>query len=271
MEPRKSTLKGHVQKRLLIGLVVFAPFALTAWILFKIAEFGYSQLTRPLLWLLDTATEHKWSYLRQMIWDPIAGDYLPHVKFVLFFLSVVLTVLMLYTIGFLSTTFFGRRFIQGIERLLRGVPGAEFLYNTFKQVVGMLSQSRSRAFQKVVLVDYPRTGTLCLAFFTGVTVDSETGETLVNVFLPTTPNPTSGFLLLLKPEEVRETNLTISQASRFILSFGVVELDKLKIRRFSIADYFPPGARGAERKSAASPDGSQTPGVAQDPAGTQGG
>jgi uncharacterized membrane protein len=270
MESRKATLKGHLQRKLLVGLVVFAPFALTAWILVKVGVYGYEQLTRPLFWLLDTATERQWSYLRQMIWDPAANDYLPYVKFALFCLSVVLTALMLYAIGFLSTTFFGKKFIQGIERLLHQVPGAEFLYNTFKQAMELLSRPRSKAFQRVVVIEYPRKGTLSLAFFTGVTFDTDSGDVLVYVFMPSTPNPTTGFLMFLKPEEVWDTDFTVAQASRFLLSFGIVQLDQIQLRPFAIAEYLEHAE--AKNQTPTAPSGSSdSAGAAKTEPGAQGG
>ena len=123
------------------------------------------------------------------------------------------------------------------ERILSRIPGVQFCYNTIKQVTKILSQPRSKAFQKVVMIEYPRRGIRGLAFFSGITVIPKTGEVMINIFIPTTPNPTSGFLLLMRPEEVLETNLTVADATRFIISGGVVSMENLETRPFPLEEY----------------------------------
>ncbi|MFP4379211.1 MAG: DUF502 domain-containing protein [Candidatus Sumerlaeia bacterium] len=244
-------LKDHVKRRLLIGLVVFAPFGLTIFVLIKLVAFGKEGMTKPMVSLLLWLRENFFTISLQRFYNE-DGNLLWWIDFILLFVSIFLVVLFLYFIGLLSATFFGRRYISLGEKALHRVPGAMFVYNTIKQLAEILSRPKSNAFKKVVLVEYPRTDVWALAFFTGVTYLDKNKEIRLNVFLPSTPNPTTGFLLLLKPEEVLLTNLTVSQASRFIFSFGVVEIDKLSCGPFPPAEYLEPSAALVEEKDTVS-------------------
>lgn len=226
--------KNHVRRRLLIGLVIFAPFALTIWILLKLVEFGKNLLIGPFVHLIEESV-HKWPRtIGYMAVDQETGELVGWIEYPVLGFSIALTLFLLYLMGLISATFLGKRVITDGERLLLRIPGVEFVYKTVKQVVEIMSRPRSQAFQKVVLIEYPRRGIRGLAFFSGLTVLQETGEVLVNVFIPTTPNPTSGFLLLMEPKEVLETNLTVSEATRFIISGGVVAMENLRVFPFDV-------------------------------------
>ena len=232
-----SRLQSHLRRRLLIGLLVFAPFGLTIFVLWKLVTWGKDLLTRPIDALLQQLLRSHPDLLRRLLVTDATGGVRLWFDYAALFVSILLTLTGLYLIGVLSATFFGRRYIARGEKLLLRIPGAQFVYNTVKQVVEMLSRPRSQAFKKVVLVEFPRKGVWGVAFFTGVTTDPETGELHVNVFLPSTPNPTTGFLMVMKPSEVLLTDLPVSEASRFVFSFGVVELGQMKTRPFPIEEY----------------------------------
>jgi uncharacterized membrane protein len=95
---------------------------------------------------------------------------------------------------------------------------------------------KSAGFKKVVLIDYPRPGIKSVAFVTGETHIEEQDLHFVNLFVPTTPNPTSGFMLMLPPDQVLETNLRMEQATKFILSFGIINPANLLVRPYSSED-----------------------------------
>ncbi|NQU43552.1 DUF502 domain-containing protein [bacterium] len=237
MSETYKKLKRHIRGRFLIGLVVFAPFGLTFYILVRLVNFGKELLSEPILDFLRWGKDQGWFAHLETFYSPETQEFAWYVDYFALSVSILLVLFILYLVGLLSATLFGRRYIGIGERILRHVPGALFVYNTIKQLVEILSRPKSSAFKKVVLVEYPRKDAWCVAFFTGVSHDTQTGETLVNVFLPSTPNPTTGFLILLKPEDVRLTNLAVSQASRFIFSFGVVELENLKSGVFPPEEY----------------------------------
>jgi uncharacterized membrane protein len=236
-----TRLKQHVRGRFLIGLVVFAPFGLTVWILLKFIAWGKNILTEPIITVLKAVLRERWPHLFTELYEAETGQFVWWVDFSVLIMSVVLVLIFLYLIGVLSATFFGRRYISLGEMLLRHVPGAQFVYNTVKQLIDILSKPKSHAFKRVVLVEYPRAGVWTPAFFTGVTRQPETGEIRVNVFVPCVPNPMSGFLLMFKPEEVRLTSLTVAEASRFLFSIGVVALETVESRPFPIEEYLVKG------------------------------
>lgn len=230
-------VREHFRRRVFLGLLVMAPFGLTLFILYKIVELAMVVLSGPTNHLLRRVLKHAAPSVLENIYRD--GHFVWWVYAPALVLSVVLTMALVYMVGLMSATLIGRRYIAAGEKLLRRIPGALFCYNTIKQVTDIVSLPRSRAFQKVVAIEYPRLGIWGLAFFTGITRFPEKNQTLINVFIPTTPNPTSGFLLLLPVEQVRETALTVSQATRFIISGGVVTLEDLHTRPFPIDEYAP--------------------------------
>lgn len=232
-----TKLKQHIRRRFLIGLVVFAPFGLTIWILIKLIAWGKNILTQPIVGTLKAILRERWPHLFAELYKAETGQFVFWVDLSVLVVSIVLVLVFLYVIGVLSATFFGRRYINLGETLLRRVPGAQFVYNTVKQLIDILSKPKSHAFKQVVLVQYPRSGVWTPAFFTGVTRQQETGKMWVNVFVPCVPNPMSGFLLMFKPEEVRLTTLTVARASRFLFSIGVVALEEIESRPFPIEEY----------------------------------
>lgn len=240
-----GNLKTHFRRRLLIGLVVIAPFGLTIFILIKLVTLGKNLLSYPITLLLQQVMDKRYPDLIPFVTDEKTGRFVWWLELSTLAVSIILVLLILYGIGVLSATFFGRRYITLGENILRHVPGAQFIYNTIKQLVDILSRPKSNAFKQVVLVEYPRRGVWSLAFFTGYTRLPDTEKVKINVFLPSTPNPTTGFLLLMNLEDVYLTNLTVSQASRFIFSFGVVEMDGLETQPFPV----PPALADVPKKT----------------------
>lgn len=232
-----SRFKTHLKRRLFFGLVVFAPFALTIYILVRLIAFGKSLLTKPGEGLLSVLMQKYSPGTLEQLRDSETGQLIWYVNYTSLILSILLVLLVLYMVGLLSATFFGRRFLSIGEKMLESIPGAQFVYNTIKQVLEIFSRPKSNAFKKVVVVEYPRQGVWALAFFTGVTKNSASGKTMLSVFLPSTPNPTTGFLMLLDPSDVLLTDLTVPEASRFLFSFGVVEIKNLTLRPFPEEEY----------------------------------
>lgn len=146
-----------------------------------------------------------------------------------FSLFVVFAILTL--IGLLSRYFVGRWFINLSERIIVKVPFINAVYNTVKQVVDTFSKNNKAVFQKVVLVEYPRKGCFGVGFLTGEArgeVGEKIGENFLNVFIPTTPNPTSGFLILFPEDEVKILDMAVADGMKFIISGGAVVPENLR-------------------------------------------
>ena len=134
-------------------------------------------------------------------------------------------VIGLTIIGALTAGLIGRSIMRAAERILNKMPVIRTVYNALKQIFETVLQKQSSAFRKVVLIEYPRRGIWCLGFLSGTTegeVQNLTDEQLLNVFLPTTPNPTSGFLLFLPKKDVTILNMTVEEGIKMVVSGGLV-------------------------------------------------
>jgi len=142
-------------------------------------------------------------------------------------LGAVLTFLLLLVTGMIVANFFGRSLIRLWERILARIPLVSSVYSSVKQVLVTMT-SGGKSFRKVVLLEYPRKGIWTLGFLTGKGIplmEEEAGEELVNLFVPTTPNPTSGFFLMAPRKDVRELDISVEAGLKLIISAGVLELE----------------------------------------------
>lgn len=149
-------------------------------------------------------------------------------------LGVVLSLIILIFTGILATNFLGQRLVTWSESVLHRIPLVRTIYNTSKQVIQAIFATNSQAFRKVLLVEYPRKGMWSIAFQTGKgapAVNNHTGTEMVSIFIPTTPNPTSGFLMMLPKSEVLELSMTIEEALKFIISLGMMQPNEPKTKK----------------------------------------
>ena len=132
---------------------------------------------------------------------------------------------VVFILGWLSTNVVGRSVIQGTERLICRIPVAKSIYSATKGFLEALSFQQTEAFKRVVLIEYPKENIFALAFVTGwtswPTIDDKTSDLLL-VFLPTTPNPTSGFLLLVPRSEAIDLPISIEEGVRMVISGGIL-------------------------------------------------
>lgn len=200
-ESQSDTAKGFFKRmraRFLSGLLVLVPLAITLFVL-RIIVAALTGFVRPFL----------------VLW---AGD-LP--EYVLMLIAAVVTVFVIYLVGLITAHLVGRRLIGFAESVLLRLPIVKSVYGASKQVVETFSQSTQAAFQAVVLVEFPRAGSLAVGFVTG-TIQDPADRTLYRVFVPTTPNPTSGFLVILPEKDVQFTDISIENGIRMIVSGGVL-------------------------------------------------
>ncbi|MDP1603826.1 MAG: DUF502 domain-containing protein [Legionella sp.] len=140
--------------------------------------------------------------------------------------GVLLSLILLILTGIVATNILGQRLFGWGESLLSRIPLVRSIYQAAKQVIQAFFATNSQAFRKVMLIEYPRKGVWSLAFLTGTAngeIFSHTGEEMLSLFVPTTPNPTSGFLLLLPKREAIELTMTVEEALKFIISLGVMQ------------------------------------------------
>jgi uncharacterized membrane protein len=143
------------------------------------------------------------------------------------FISLLLSLAVIFLLGVIGTNILGRRILSGFESLLLRLPLVRPIYSSAKQVVETF-QGPGRSFQRVVLVENPRRGAWTLGLVATERQDSLglfASENVLTVFIPTTPNPTSGYLVLVSPEDVKAIDFTIEEAFKFIMSGGIVGRD----------------------------------------------
>ena len=141
-------------------------------------------------------------------------------------LGVVVSLVLLLITGIIASNFFGQRLVRWSEIILDKIPLVRTIYNGTKQMVQAVVETNSTAFRQVLLVEYPRKGSWSIAFQTGNVahnITEHTGVEMVSVFIPTTPNPTSGFLMMLPKTDVIELDMSVDDALKFIISLGVMQ------------------------------------------------
>ncbi|MDR2779372.1 MAG: DUF502 domain-containing protein [Puniceicoccales bacterium] len=139
--------------------------------------------------------------------------------------SICLVVILIVLVGFISKLFLGKFIISLTEKLINHVPFVSTVYKTVKQVINTFGANRDAAFSKVVLIEYPKQGCYAIGFlsskFEGEVLD-KIGKPVLNVFVPTTPNPTSGFLLVVPEKDVTTLEMSVTDGMKFIISGGIV-------------------------------------------------
>ena len=196
--PRRS-----IRRYLIAGLLVWVPLGITLWVMHALV----SALDQTLLVIPEA-------------WRPEAlfGFAIPGLGVVLSFLILLLT-------GVLAANFVGARLIMLWEAALTRIPFVKSIYSSVKQVSDTLLSDKGNAFRKALLVEFPHEGSWTIAFLTGTPAGSVAanldGEH-VSVYVPTTPNPTSGYFLILPLSKVRELDMSVDEALKYIISMGVV-------------------------------------------------
>jgi uncharacterized membrane protein len=140
-------------------------------------------------------------------------------------LGVILTIVLLLLTGMLTANIVGRKFVGGWESLLHRIPIARSIYSAAKNFTEIVFSDSGKAFKKVLLVEYPRKGIYTLTFQTATNlgeVEGRTGLDVVCCFVPTTPNPTSGFIIIVPKSDVIELDMTVDEAAKLVMSLGVV-------------------------------------------------
>ena len=140
-------------------------------------------------------------------------------------LGVLLSVTVVLLTGVVVANFFGRRLVALWEKVLARIPLVRPIYSAVKQLTETVFTSGGQSFRKVLLIEYPRKGIWTLAFQTGTTMgeaQAKTGEDVISVYVPTTPNPTSGFFLMVSRREVVELDMSVDDGLKMIISMGVV-------------------------------------------------
>ncbi|MDX1501624.1 MAG: DUF502 domain-containing protein [Thermoanaerobaculia bacterium] len=202
----RPTLAVRIRRLLITGLLTLIPAALTVWIVVRLFQLMDGAFAPLLYSVVDR-------------WYP--GVRIPG-------LGAALTLTVILTLGWLSTNVFGKRLIVAVERLIDKIPVAKSVYSSTKGIVGVFSEEQREAFKRVILIRYPHPDTFAMAFVTGSArwgyLHPELGDLLM-VFLPTTPNPTGGYLLMVPRKDTIDLPISVEAGVRMVISGGILVPD----------------------------------------------
>ena len=192
-----------MKKYFITGLLVLVPLFITLWVINAVIHtMDQSMLLLPNAW-----------QPKQMFGFDVPG------------LGALLTVVIIFVTGLVATNIFGQQLIRWWETMLSRVPFVKSIYSSVKQVSDTLFSDSGNAFRKALLIEYPRKGVWTIAFLTGAPggdVSNHLPADYLSVYVPTTPNPTSGFFLMLPKIETIELNMSVDEALKYIISMGTV-------------------------------------------------
>ncbi len=140
-------------------------------------------------------------------------------------LGIVLVLLILYLLGLAASNWAGKQVFGFIGRMVERIPIIKTIYHVGKQFSTALSLPEKQAFKRAVLVEHFKPGVLSVAFVTGEVTDAKSGERLLKLFLPTAPNPTTGFVIMVAPDKVRDLSWTVQEAMNVVISGGIIGPD----------------------------------------------
>lgn len=194
--------KLFMKRYLIAGLLIWVPLGVTVMVI----NFLVGMMDRTLLLLPESFRP-----------DILFGFHIPG-------LGVVLIAIVVLGTGMIVANLFGRTLVEWSESLLGRIPLVRSIYVGVKQIMEMLLSSNGDTFRKVVMIEYPRRGLWTLGFLSGTTrgeAQSKTGVEVANVFIPTTPNPTSGFFIMVPRAELIELDMSVDDGLKVIISAGV--------------------------------------------------
>lgn len=198
----RHILMTKLRKYLISGLLVWIPLVITVFVI----KFIVDLLSSSLL-LMPTKYQP----------DALIGFHIPGI-------GVLLTLLVIFLTGLLVANLIGQRLVRWGERIMKSIPLVRTVYTGVKQVTETLFTPGGQSFRKVLLVEYPCAGVWSVAFQTGeISGELAAEKDMVSYFIPTTPNPTSGFLMMAPKSRVKELDMTVEQALKFVISLGVMQ------------------------------------------------
>lgn len=200
-----------MKRYFITGLLIWAPLGITLWVL----SFILGMMDQSIM-LLPNA------------WQPraLVGFNIPGV-------GAVMTLLVVFITGLLTANFIGQRLVRWWEALLHRIPVVRSIYQSVKQISDTVFSPSGQAFRQAVLVQYPRQDSWTIGFLTGTPggeIADRLGDNMVSLYVPTTPNPTSGFFLMVPKADVLELDMSVEDALKYLISMGVVAPTTLPVK-----------------------------------------
>lgn len=239
-----ATLRAVLRTRITTGIVTLLPLLVTLWVIRLI--FGWMRDASQWViqaFLLSPAGHSYLEHLRFDFgrWERLTALGLPNpqeqffqlvpspIRWSIALFSVLLTIFVFYLVGLFAANVFGRRLIVWLEQLVARVLLVKTIYHAMKQILSSFAGDQTQNFQRVALVPFPQDRMRSVGFVTNVFKDSVTGEELCCVFIATTPNPTTGYLQIVRRSEITELDWSVEEAIRTVMSGGILKPDFLTI------------------------------------------
>jgi uncharacterized membrane protein len=216
MNPGSHERLKHIRRYLIVGLLTAAPL----WVTWLVFDFIFSQLSRmgvPWVIALSRATQRT---------SPAVADFLLQPWFQSF-LGLVITVGVILVLGWMATQVLGQRIIAWLERLVHNIPLVAAIYGATKRFLAVVKEKPSGV-QRVVLIDFPSPDMKAVGFVTRVIRDEDSGEEWAAVYVPTSPNPTSGYIELVPLAKVVPTDWTMEEAMSFVITGGATSPERIR-------------------------------------------
>ncbi len=211
IQPKKQSFLSNVWSNFLAGVVVVAPIGITVWLFYLLVSGPMARLDAFVKRSLPVSAE-----LREQVLQVLPG------------VGVLVAIVALVLLGAFAKNFIGRSFIRAGERFFESIPIIRNVFGFFKNVFETALRQSDRSFKEVALVEYPRKGAWVMAFVVGETKGEvrakldDMGDALTSIFIPTVPNPTSGFLLFVPRADLRMLEMTVEEAAKVVFSLGLV-------------------------------------------------
>ena len=206
----------NIQQNLIAGVLTLLPLA-AVWFVLKLILDALSYIGSPWATWVTAQTE---PFLPKPVYELLASPLF------LYLVGTAFALFIIYLVGSLATRMIGQQLLSGFETLLERVPFVHMIYSSTKKVITAL-QPKAESVQRVVLIDFPNADMRAIGFAMRTFTETTTGRELTAVFVPTAPNPTSGYLEIVPSEKVIAVDMTADQAMAMIVSGGVVAPDKL--------------------------------------------
>ena len=205
----------NVQRYLLTGILSVVPLWIT-WLVFKFFFLQLSNLGLPWAIVVSTKLKEQSPTLAEWLFAPWFQSIL----------AILLTLFALYLLGWIASRVIGQRILNLFDRLMHRIPVVQTIYGAVSKLIGVL-KSKPENVQRVVLIAFPNPNMRTVGFVTKVMEDDKTGQQLAAVYVPTTPNPTSGYMEIVPLADLISTDWSMDEAMSFILSAGAVAPDSI--------------------------------------------
>ena len=217
-KPRRPGIFARLRSNFLAGLIIVAPIGLTMWLIWTVVGWVDSWV-----WPFVPQAYHPEELVNRLLGRGPGEEFAINVRGVGVFVFLIFTVL----VGWMGKGLIGRSFLAWGERWVDRTPVVRSIYNAVKQIAETVFSQRETSFDRACLVEYPRKGLWAIAFISvnakgEIDAKLNDGEPIVTVFLPTTPNPTSGFLLFVPQRDVTVLDMSVEDAAKLVISAGLV-------------------------------------------------